>query len=130
MGETDHVGADGLGALVAELADQGPVDLDRAQVQAMEVAEAGVAGAEIVQGDGDAELAERVELMVDAGSSSRSTCSVSSSSISAGDAGGLDQVGQAAGDAAAAQLRGREVDGDARQCHRPASGRSGPARRP
>ncbi len=66
VGEADDVGADGLRPLVAELADQGAVDLDRAQMQPVQVAEAGVAGAEIVQRDRDAEPAQLVELVVDA----------------------------------------------------------------
>ena len=116
VGEADDVGADGLGAPVAELADQAPVDLDRAQMQAVEVAEAGIAGAEIVERDGHAQPAQLLELVVHARVVvEQHVLGELELDQRRRDVGGLDQLGQAPRDAAAAQLRGRKVDRDPRR---------------
>jgi hypothetical protein len=48
--------------VVADPLDEGPIDLERVHGEPLEVAEGGVAGAEVVHGELDPELSERVQL--------------------------------------------------------------------
>ena len=101
------------GRVVLDVGQEVLVHLEHVDGHADEVGQRGPAGAEVVDGDADAELAQDGEVLETWESSSRTDSVISTIEPRRGQAAGLQGADDVGHELAAAHLAGGDVDGDA-----------------